>query len=72
MTRNGAGVAVDLNEPRQIAAVLRSLQHDEAQRRLMGQAALRWHRETGGLTAAVDAWEQLLAASRTQQGPGLV
>jgi glycosyltransferase involved in cell wall biosynthesis len=61
VTRNGAGVAVDVNEPRQLAAVLRSLQRDESQRRLMGQAALRWHRETGGLKAAVDAWEQLLA-----------
>jgi len=61
VTKNGAGVAVDVNEPRQLAAVLLSLERDEAQRRLMGQAALRWHRESGGLKAAVDAWEQLLA-----------
>jgi len=59
--KNGAGVEVDANEPRQIAAALLRLQQDGAQRRLMGQAALRWHRESGALKAAVDAWEQLLA-----------
>jgi glycosyltransferase involved in cell wall biosynthesis len=61
VTQNGAGVAVDVNEPRQTAALLLSLQRDEAQRRLMGQAALRWYRESGALTAALDAWEKLLA-----------
>jgi glycosyltransferase involved in cell wall biosynthesis len=61
LTRNGAGVAVDVNEPRQIATTLQRLRQDGAQRRLMGQAALRWHRESGALKAALDAWEQLLA-----------
>lgn len=61
VTKNGAGVAVDVNKPEQIATTLRWLQRDESQRRLMGQAALRWHRESGALKAAVDAWEQLLA-----------
>ena len=62
VTKNGAGVAVDANDPLQIATTLRRLQKDGAQRRLMGQAALRWHRESGSLKAAVDAWERLLAA----------
>jgi glycosyltransferase involved in cell wall biosynthesis len=61
VTDNGAGVAVNVNNPGQIATTLRWLQRNEAQRRLMGQAALRWHRGSGSVKAAVDAWEQLLA-----------
>ncbi len=55
-----AGLTAPDNDPAAIAGAIRSLAADPARRAEQGRAALAWHRETGGLSASLDAWERLL------------
>ena len=59
--RSGAGLTVDINDPRALAAHLRELRVNAARRDVMAQAAARWARATGGLPTALGAWMDLLA-----------
>ena len=59
--RHSAGVVVDVAQPADLAAALRKLKSGVERRQAMAGAALQWARETGGLTAALDDWEKILA-----------
>jgi glycosyltransferase involved in cell wall biosynthesis len=59
---SGAGLVVDAREPHTLAASLRELRDDPGRCTAMAQAAAGWARGTGGLPAALAAWEELLAA----------
>jgi glycosyltransferase involved in cell wall biosynthesis len=61
--RTGAGLAVDVSDPRALATALRELRANAAQRIAMAHAAARWACATGGLPAALAAWTELLAVS---------
>ena len=58
---SGAGLVVDAREPHTLAASLRQLRDDAGRRTAMAQAAAGWACSTGGLPAALAAWEEMLA-----------
>ena len=64
--RHGAGLVVSPDDPAALAAALRELRTDPGRRMAMAQAAARWARETGGLAAALPAWEKLLEIRQTR------
>ncbi|HTX64337.1 MAG TPA: glycosyltransferase family 4 protein [Opitutaceae bacterium] len=58
--RRGAGVVAADDDAAAVTAAIRSLHADPARRAAMGRAAAGWFRATGGLPAALTAWEELL------------
>jgi glycosyltransferase involved in cell wall biosynthesis len=64
--QRGAGLVIPPDDPAALAAALRELRADAVRRMAMTQAAARWSRETGGLTAALHAWEQLLETGQVR------
>jgi len=59
---SGAGVVIDPGSPQALASSLRELKDNPGRREAMGAAALRWSGQLGGLQAALDAWEEILAS----------
>jgi len=57
---HGAGLVAPDSDPAAIAAAIRTLHADPVLRESMGQQAAKWYRATGGLPAAIDAWDKLL------------
>jgi glycosyltransferase involved in cell wall biosynthesis len=64
--QRGAGLVIPPDDPAALAAALRELQADPDRCLAMAQAAARWSHETGGLAAALPAWEKLLETSQTR------
>ena len=62
--QRGAGLVISPDDPAALAAALRELRADADRRMAMAQAAARWSRETGGLSAALHAWAKLLGTSQ--------
>jgi glycosyltransferase involved in cell wall biosynthesis len=59
--QGGFGIAVSVDDPVSLAGAIRALQADPGRRAAMEKAAARWAQTTGGLAAAVQQWEELLA-----------
>ncbi|HTT57255.1 MAG TPA: glycosyltransferase family 4 protein [Opitutaceae bacterium] len=58
--RRGAGMVAADDSPDAIAAAVRTLRGNPERRADMGRAAADWHRATGGFSAALAKWEELL------------
>ncbi len=60
----GFGVIVSPDEPAELAAAAHALRDEAGRRQAMAQAAAAWSRATGGLPAALDAWEDRLGTGQ--------
>jgi glycosyltransferase involved in cell wall biosynthesis len=58
--QRGAGLVIPPGDPAALAAALRELRRDADRRLTMAQASARWAHETGGLSAALHDWTELL------------
>lgn len=58
--QGGFGLTIPDGDAEALAAALRALHADPGRRASMGNAALHWAKETGGLAMAVARWEKLL------------
>jgi glycosyltransferase involved in cell wall biosynthesis len=59
----GAGLVVDARDPQALATGLRQLRDDASRRAAMAEAVAGWARSTGGLPAALAAWEEILTVT---------
>ena len=60
VTERGLGLVFKRDEMVRLATAIRSLRDDPVRLKAMGEAAAKFHRETGGIERVVAAWREIL------------